>query len=134
MADNNSIMMTMNRNVTITSTLGHMITFKKGVPTGVPSIMVRTCAERGAEKSDGENVLLEAEEVKETQPVDPGQRLEDIRAAMEKIVERNDVNDFTAAGIPSVPAVNKEVGYRVDRTEVNSAWRQRAEDLADDAE
>jgi hypothetical protein len=126
------VVMKINRNITIRSTLGHMLTFEKDVPMPVPPIMVRSCAEVGAERVDGVDVFKEPEEDATVQPVDPGQRLEDIREAIERIVERNITKEFTAAGIPSVPTVSKEVGYRVDRTEVAKAWRDRSEDLAND--
>ena len=39
----------------------------------------------------------------------------------------------TAGGIPKVAAVSKRLGFKVDRTEVIKAWRQRAEDLMNDS-
>ena len=134
MADLKPVLMKINRDITIASTLGHMLTFKKDVPMPVPPIMVRTCAERGAERVDGADVFNEPAEDAYVQATDPGQRLEDIREAIARIVTINDTGDFTAAGVPNVAAVGREVGYRVDRTEVVKAWRQRSEDLADDAE
>ena len=126
------VMMVLGRNFTVRSTLGHMLTFKKDVPMTVPPIMVRTCAEIGAERVDGDDAFKEAEQVAPTQPVDPGQRLEDVRKAVDKIAEINDVNDFTAGGSPTVGAVSRETGFKVDRNEVKIAWQQRSEDLAND--
>jgi hypothetical protein len=124
--------MTLDRNFTVRSTLGHMITFKKGVPLTIPAVMVRTCAEVGAKRVDGADaVAAEIEEAKPTQPIDPGHRLEDVRAAIEQIVERNDIDEFTAGGTPKVPAVTSEAGYKIDRTEVIRAWKQRNEELAE---
>ena len=124
--------MQMNRNITVGSTLGHMLTFTKDVPMPVPPIKVRTCAELGAIRVDGVDVFEEPEEDAFIQPVDPGHRESDIVEALERIVEKNEVHDFTAAGIPNVAAVSKELGYRVDRTEVSKVWRQRNEDLVND--
>lgn len=126
-----TVKMVLDRNYTVRSTLGHMITFKKDVPMNIPAVMVRSCAEIGAKRVDGEEALvIEADEEQVVQPIDPGQRLEDVRAAIEVIVERNDVDDFTAGGTPKTPAVTKEVGYKVDHTEVTRAWKQRNEELA----
>lgn len=123
-----TVLMTLNRDKTIASTLGHMITFTKDEPLPVPEVMVRTCAEYGAVRADGEDAIKEEVDETPAQPIDPGHRLEDVSKALETIVERNDSNDFTAAGIPNVKVVTKEVGYRVDRTEVIKAWKARAEE------
>ena len=128
MAKKQHILMKLNRNKTVASTLGHIITFVKGVPTPVPEIMVRSCAEIGAERVDGADAFAEEEKKVPANPVDPGQRLSEIGAALETIIERNDIDDFTAAGIPNVRAVGAEVGYKVDRTEVLSAWKARSEE------
>lgn len=127
-----TVKMVLDRNHTVRSTLGHMITFKKDEPVSVPSLMVRSCAEIGAKRVDKKDALKpEAEQQKPTQPIDPGQRLEEVRAAIGAIVERNDVDDFTAGGTPKVKAVTKQAGYKIDQTEVNRAWKQRNEELAE---
>lgn len=123
-----TVTMKLNRDKTVRSTLGHMITFEKDKPIPVPQVMVRACAEIGAERVDGEDAFKEEEQKKPSQPIDPGERLEDIGAAIEEIVERNDSSDFTAAGIPNVKIVSNTVGYKVDRTEVLAAWKARIEE------
>lgn len=128
MAKKQHTLMKLNRNKTVASTLGHMITFVKDEPTPVPDIMIRACAEIGAVRVDGEDAFVEEEQKAPPVPVDPGQRLQEIGAALEKIVQRNDIDDFTAAGIPNVRAVGVEVGYKVDRTEVVAAWKARSEE------
>lgn len=125
-----SVKMVLDRNYTVRSTLGHMITFKKDQPMDIPVTMVRSCAEIGAKRVDGKDSLSVAAEEKPSQPVDPGQRLDDVRAAIEAIVERNDVDDFTAGNKPKVAAVTEQAGYKVDQNEVNRAWNQRNEELA----
>ena len=127
MSKRDPIYMVMSHNRTVASTLGHVLTFTKDEPLPVPPIMVKECAERGAVRVDGEEVFKEEEE-KPKFPVDPGARQQDIRAAMEKIVERNDSKEFTAGGTPTVSAVSEEVGYRVDRTEITKAWQDRADE------
>jgi hypothetical protein len=122
-----TVTMKLNRNKTVRSTLGHMLTFQKDIPMEIPQIMVRSCAEIGAERVDGKDAIVEAP-VKEAQPVDPGHRLEDVGKAIEEIVERNNSLDFTAAGLPKIKVVSTAVGYRVDKTEVMTAWKARIED------
>lgn len=133
-----TVEMVMDRNYTVRSTLGHIITFKKGEPTLVVASMVRSCAEVGARRVDGEEAIkpVEEEDVAQAQQaVDPGQRMDDVRAAIDKLVEKNDVDDFTAGGSPKVASVSEVVGYKIDRTEVARAWKQRNEELAEnDAE
>ena len=107
----NTVLMTLNRNFTVRSTLGHMLTFKKGEPLPVPLIMVRTCAEVGAARVDGADALTHEEDaVPMIQTADPGARMQDVRAALERIIERNDRDDFTAGGVPIVKNVSAEVG------------------------
>lgn len=123
-----TVKMKLNRDKTVASTLGHMITFKKGETVEVPMVMVRSCAEVGAERVDGKDAIVEIVEDIKAQPIDPGERLEDIGKVLEEIVTRNDTQEFTAAGVPHVKVVSKYVGYRVDKTEVVAAWKARAED------
>jgi hypothetical protein len=126
------VQMVLDRNFTVRSTLGHMITFTKNVPISIPTVMVRSCAEIGAKRVDGADAMpAEIEEAKLAQPIDPGHRLEDVRAAIEQIIERNDIDEFTAGGTPKTAAVTSEVGYKIDRTEVIRAWKQRNEELAE---
>jgi hypothetical protein len=123
-----TVLMKLNRNKTVASTLGHMITFTKDVPMEIPLVMVRSCAEIGAERVDGKDAIVEEVEEKVNQPIDPGVRLDAVGVAIQAIVDRNDSQEFTAAGMPQVKVVSTEVGYRVDKTEVTAAWKARAED------
>jgi hypothetical protein len=130
MSESEPVVMVLNRNFTLASTLGHVLTFKKDEPMPVPPIMVRACAEVGATRVDGEDAFKIVEEKKDAQPVDPGVRLEQIRVAIDVMCERNGRNDFTASNTPKVAMVSKEVGYKVDRNEVKKVWQQRNEELA----
>ena len=131
MSSGKTVTMVFHKNYTLRSTLGHMLTFKKDVPMPVPGVMVRACAEIGAKRVDGEEAFDEPEVKTETQPIDPNQRMDDVRAAIDKIVERNDSSDFTAGGTPKVASVTAETGYKIDMTEVKRAWQQRNEELAE---
>ena len=130
----NVVMMKLNRDFSVASTLGHIITFKKGVPMPVPGVMVRSCAQVGAERVDGKDALTPEVTETPTQPVDPGERLDDVGDAVKKLAEENDTSNFTASGSPKVQAVSDTVGYKVDRTEVQRAWKEYKVSLVDDAE
>lgn len=131
MSNKTTVTMMLDRNKAVRSTTGHMLNFFKDEPLEVPLILVRTCAEMGAKRVDGIDPLPGDDEASTpTQPTDPGQRLMDIAAAMDVIADKNEREDFTASSSPTVVAVSREVGYRVDRIEVVAAWRQRAEDNA----
>jgi len=121
--------MVLDRNYTLASTLGHILTFKKGQTLNVPPIMVHACAQIGARRVDGQDVFEEPEPVA-PQPVDPAQRLVAIRKAVEVVVDKNEREDFTAGGSPKVTAVSRETGFKVDQTEVRKAWQARNEELA----
>lgn len=123
------VKMVLNRNYTLASTLGHVLTFKKDTPLMVPAIMVHACAQIGAVRADGKDVFEEPEPV-EQQPVDPAQRLVAVRKAIENIVSANEREDFTAGGSPKTTAVSREAGFRVDQTEVRTAWQARNDELA----
>ena len=133
MEDSGPVTMVLNRKFTLSSTLGHVITFEKDKPMSIPPIMVRSCAEIGAIRVDGVDPFKIVEDAKTTQPVDPSIRLEQVRTAIDAVCERNTRGDFTASNTPKVSAVSEEVGYKIDRTEVSKAWQIRNEELANDA-
>lgn len=121
--------MVLNRTTVLSSTLGHMINFEKDVPINIPQILVSAAAQMGAVPTDDAiDPFKVEEEEKVPQPVDPGTRLLDIRAVVDAIVEKNDINEFTANGTPKVAAVSARTGYKVDRTEINIVWNDKAND------
>lgn len=124
----NVVKMVMGRNFTLRTTLGHSIRFRKDEPVNVPVIIAETAAQYGAVRVDGQEVFAEPV-AKPAQPVDPAKRMKDIRAAIEAIVEKNNVDDFTAGGTPKVSAVSRETSYKVDHREVTTAWADRNEEL-----
>lgn len=108
----------LNRNYTHRSLLGHSVEFKKGEPVFVPPILEKEVVAIGAQRVDGENPAV-VEEVKKAEEVlSDEQRKEELYAAFDLIVERNDSGDFTAQGIPTVKAVEKIVSFNVDKKEV----------------
>ena len=108
----------LNRNYTHRSLLGHSVEFKKGEPVFVPPILEKEVVAIGAQRVDGENPAV-VEEIKKAEEVlSDEQRKEELYAAFDLIVERNDSGDFTAQGIPTVKAVEKIVSFNVDKKEV----------------
>lgn len=47
-----------------------------------------------------------------------------IRTGLIAMVTRNDEDDFTAAGVPNMDVLAKEVGFNVDRNEALEVWHQ----------
>ena len=114
---------TLNRNYLLRTTSG-VISFNKGEPTHVPKHMEREVVAIGAEIVEGSAPeLLEPEKKLEPSPVGE-ERREQIATAIELIVDRNESNDFTGSGRPSVKAVERILGFDIDQSEVNSAWNE----------
>jgi hypothetical protein len=109
------------RNYTLRTTNG-VISFLKGEPTHVPPFMEKDIIAIGGVRADGAEVDA-IEPAPTLKPVVEGvERQDDLYAAFEMLIERNDSKDFTGQGVPSVKAIEKIVGFDVDRTEVVEAW------------
>lgn len=111
----------LNRNYSMRSLYGHIIDFKKGQPTYVPPMCAREAASLGAECVDGKVDVLDAEAEAEV-PMSPDERQESIIAAFKRLEERNGRSDFTGNGSPAVPALEKILGFDVDKKEINPLW------------
>ena len=112
----------LNRNYYHSSTMGHAIRFTKGEPVFVPSIIEKEVIALGAERVDGERTdPLEPEQV-EAPVMGQDERETKIVDAMESIYAKNDSKDFTGQGVPSVKALERILGFDVDRAEVNGLW------------
>lgn len=123
-------MLVLNRNYLLITTSGHAIKFKKGEPTHVPPTLYRAALSIGAVPADGSDPDVQDERKPDAAPVDPAERNENIMAAILKMIERNEREDFTAAGMPSVDAVTRNVGYKVSSKEIASVWQKYHEDKA----
>ena len=118
------ILLVLNRNYTLATTKGHVIAFEKGKPTSVPKIVYNEAIAIGAQPADGTDPDVLKDEKKSSAPQDPAERNPLILAAIEKLIDRNDREDFTAAGSPSVDAVTKEVGFKVSAKEIAGQWQE----------
>ena len=120
----------LNRDYVLTTTKGHAIAFKKGEPTHVPASCYQDAIAIGAQPADGSDPnVLEDTKVSKA-PSDPAERNPLILAAIEKIVAGNERKDFTAAGSPTVKAVEREVGFAIDAREVAAVWQEYHEKKA----
>lgn len=113
----------LNRTHTHRSTLG-VVSFIKGEPAWVIPAMEREVVAIGAIREDGQEVeLLDAETPLKHVPQGL-ERTDELYAAFELIIQRNDAKDFTGSGTPTVKAVEKIVDFDVERTEVAEAWAE----------
>lgn len=113
---------TLNRTFTLRTTSGHAIGFVKNEPVYVPKMIEREVRAIGGERVDGDNVDMIDEVIEKTPELDGDERIEQIKIAFQLLIERNDSADFTGAGVPSVKAVEKIVGFDVTRGEVAETW------------
>lgn len=115
------VTMTLARSATFATTTGHTIAFKKNIPTIVPQVAVRELAERGAIIADEDAAIFEEKEDVVAQ-TDPFARRDQIKDAIQRMVERGVREDFTASGYPNANVVSKEVGFKVQSKEVAPIW------------
>lgn len=114
----------------IRSTLGHSVYFPGGdEAVFVAPILQGLALEAGAEFVDeaakGEYTKEQDEKLKVRSgegPSDPAQRSKAINEAVALLAKANSSDDFTAGGLPKVKSVIQTVGFRVDITEVRTAW------------
>ena len=111
---------TFHRDRVVATTKGHVVSFKKGVPTEVPELIYdEIVAAGGIPESEvpEDPVKLQAKG-----PTDPAEREMEIFIAFETIVTRGKREDFTAGGAPHIKAVNAELSWDLDSKERDAAW------------
>lgn len=108
----------MQRNLVVSSVLGHAIGFEKGVPTHVPPSMYEEVMSRGAVPEED----MPESEVKKSDALTPEDRKILLSAAIEELVTKNDSKDFTAAGMPHVKVLSAKVGFNVEADERDAAF------------
>jgi len=112
---------TLHRDFTHRSTSG-VISFEEGVPTHVPPHMEKEVIAIGAVRAEGDTPKVLEPETKLPEIPVGDDRESEIKAAFDLLIERNDSNDFTGQGVPTVKAVEKIVGFDVDRKELVELW------------
>lgn len=108
----------LNRNYVMSTLFGHSIEFIKGVPTTVPKIVYQDALNIGAQPAEGETLDILPPDGDNDAPTDGAERAEKIMAAMLRMFEKNERDDFTSAGAPRVDAVSKAVGWKVHAKEL----------------
>lgn len=122
-----------NRNFTLRSTSGRAITFVKGKPTHVPTMMHQEAIERGLLACDdkgtplpekGEEIVEESERASEIKlaPSTREERDEAMAEVFKAMVKRNNSTEFTGGGTPNAEAVSMAIGFKVDQREVRALW------------
>lgn len=118
----------LNRNYTLSSLFGHVVNFKKGEETWVPDILVKECVAIGANPVDGIVDVLGPEEVA-VAPLTGEERREKVFQAFSQMLAENRREDFTGAGAPQLPSIEKLSGIKLDGKERDSLWQRYRESL-----
>ncbi len=122
---------TMFRNRTVATSRGHIIEFLKGVPTHVPPECYDEVIAAGAIPEDE---MPDAEVAENAEPNDPAERRAAMFDAFEKIVLRNNRDDFAASGAPNGKALNTLLGWPVESKERVATWNQFKSEKGEAAE
>lgn len=110
------------RNMTVASICGRSVGFVKGAPTYCPPQMHAELTAAGVVPA--EEIPEEPDTGEPKEPSGPIERQKAFVAAFERIVIRNNRDDFTAAGIPTNPALSKALGWpSVNSKERDAAWK-----------
>lgn len=121
-----------NRNITVASTTGHSVEFKKGIPTNCSSRMHAELLALGIVPVDP--IEPEAEAQAGAEPTDPAAREAALFTLYEKLILRNARKDFTAVGSPHLSVIAKETGWpEIDGKERDSTWAKFNQAQADKA-
>lgn len=116
----------------IRSTLGHSVYFPgNDEAVFVPAILQGQALEAGAEfvedkqKEQYEKVQGETQAVRQSEgPIDIKDRQVALVEGVRKLVLANNSDDFTAGGLPKVKALAAVVGFRIDISDVRTAWEE----------
>ena len=115
--------MTLHRNFILRSKFGHAINFRTGKPTHVPPVCVAEAVAIGAQGVE-DTVDVIGDEPKEEVHLAPHEREEHIMKAIEKLVARNERNDFTGAGLPDLRRMNALLDFEATKPERDMVWQK----------
>lgn len=119
------------RDMMLRSTLGYVLTIKKGEPTHIPKVLHTLALEKGLTPCDKDGRPLELEEAQKVVPPEPvrlkapedaEERKAAILAVIKDMVARNSSADFGGGGLPKTDAVRLALGWHVDSKEIAQIW------------
>jgi hypothetical protein len=117
-------MMTLNRKHNHMSLNGYSVCFVKNEPVFVPKALVQYAIGIGAqfvEDADKAAAVI-PENTAPVAPPEGDERKTALFGAFAKLVARNGREDFTAAGLPNVKALETLLGFDIDSKERNALW------------
>lgn len=119
-----STKMVLDRRATLRHISGQSVQFEPGVPIGVAPQLVKTAIGMGAKMVDGNTPDLSEDQPTPVNrgPIDPEERMEEIVEVVEKMIDRNDRDEWTGTGTPNVQRVTELLGYKVQKDEVVDAF------------
>lgn len=108
---------------------GMSFKFEPGKPVRIPPQCIKAAISMGARVVDGDTPDIFNEEKPQVNhgPIDPEERLEEIVEVVTQMIERNDRDEWTGTGTPSVPRVTELLGYKVQKSEVVEAFAKARE-------
>ena len=108
------------RNITVASTCGRSVEFKKGVPTFAPPLMHDELTAFGIVP---EEAMPEPEDIGGVkEPTDPTEREAALFAAFKRAALRAKREEFTASGVPHLAVLAMELGWAVPAKERDAQW------------
>lgn len=119
-----STKMVLDRRATLRHISGQSVQFEPGVPIGIAPQLVKTAIGMGAKMVDGNTPDLSEDQPTPVNrgPIDPEERMEEIVEVVEKMIDRNDRDEWTGTGTPNVQRVTELLGYKVQKDEVVDAF------------
>lgn len=123
---------TTNRDITVSSTCGRSVEFKKDVPVHVPPAMYGEVQAVGAVP---EEAIVVEESKSPVEPTCPIQRKALVEKAYDKLIEDGEREAFTAAGSPTIEVIQALSGIKLTAPERDTSWdTYRQEKAAAEAE
>jgi len=127
--------MKMARDFTLITRRGYIVEFKKDEPVSVPGLAVEEAIEKGAGFCEEDEGFFPQEELTpEQKEVYGPERDRMLKEVCLKIRERNNPDEFTATGVPRQQVVIEEIGFQVDRKEINKIWNDILVEVTGDGE
>jgi hypothetical protein len=111
------------RNFRLETTMGHVIEVIGKEPTYIPPECVDEAAKRGMTYVDNADAAVYDDLSRAKSDVHGELRRSIIYLAIKSIAADNNAKDFTAGGIPKVPAVEQRLGFDVTQAEIRDVYQ-----------